>query len=60
MSIPSKDKEWKRKDLEKRGFYYNDNSPPPTIKFSPHVEALRQAMLDFTCGEDYDSEVTVC
>ncbi|CAF3541645.1 unnamed protein product [Fusarium graminearum] len=57
MSSPYKDQKWDRYDLEQRGFYYNDDSRPPVKPLPRHVEALRQAMLDFTCEKDYDSEL---
>ncbi|EWY89625.1 hypothetical protein FOYG_10441 [Fusarium oxysporum NRRL 32931] len=59
MSSPSKEQKWDRYDLEQRGFYYNDDSRPPMKPFPRHVEALRQAMLDFTCEKDYDRKLIV-
>ncbi|EXL50371.1 hypothetical protein FOCG_08671 [Fusarium oxysporum f. sp. radicis-lycopersici 26381] len=59
MSTPSKEQKWDRYDLEQRGFYYNDDSRPPMKPFPRHVEALRQAMLDFTCEKDYDRKLIV-
>ncbi|KAF4448397.1 hypothetical protein F53441_8205 [Fusarium austroafricanum] len=58
MSAPSKEKKkWNRHDLEERGFFYNEDSCHPKEPVPRHVEALRQAMLDFTCGIDWDSEL---
>ncbi|EXK28167.1 hypothetical protein FOMG_15613 [Fusarium oxysporum f. sp. melonis 26406] len=59
MSTPSKEQKWDRYDLEQRGFYYNDDSRPPMKPFPRHVEALQQAMLDFTCEKDYDRKLIV-
>lgn len=60
MDIPPNDKIWKRGDLEERGFYYNDNRCHPAEPFPRHVEALRQAIVDFTFGKDYDQRLIVC
>lgn len=46
---------WDRDDLDKKGFFFDDSirTTIPWAPFPPHVEALRQSMLDFTC-QDFD------
>ncbi|ENH74920.1 hypothetical protein FOC1_g10002465 [Fusarium oxysporum f. sp. cubense race 1] len=53
MSTQSTGTEWNRYDLSQRGFFYDDDSRPPKDPLPPHVEALRDSMLDFAC-EDFD------
>ncbi|SCO88829.1 uncharacterized protein FRV6_12957 [Fusarium oxysporum] len=53
MSTQSTGTEWNRYDLSQRGFFYDDDSRPPKYPLPPHVEALRDSMLDFAC-EDFD------
>ncbi|KAH7163726.1 hypothetical protein DER46DRAFT_647218 [Fusarium sp. MPI-SDFR-AT-0072] len=47
---------WDRDDLDKKGFFFDDSirTTIPWAPFPPHVEALRQSMLDFTC-QDFDA-----
>ncbi|KAF5588032.1 uncharacterized protein FSUBG_11620 [Fusarium subglutinans] len=46
---------WDRGELNKKGFFFDDSirTTIPWAPFPPHVEALRQSMLDFTC-QDFD------
>ncbi|KAF4490278.1 hypothetical protein FAGAP_10943 [Fusarium agapanthi] len=46
---------WDRDDLDNKGFFFDDSirTTIPWASFPPHVEALRQSMLDFTC-QDFD------
>ncbi|VTT61433.1 unnamed protein product [Fusarium fujikuroi] len=46
---------WDRDDLDKKGFFFDDSIriTIPWAPFPPHVETLRQSMLDFTC-QDFD------
>ncbi|KAF5967124.1 hypothetical protein FBULB1_11329 [Fusarium bulbicola] len=47
---------WDRDDLDNKGFFFDDSirTTIPWAPFPPHVEALRQSMLDFTC-QDFDA-----
>ncbi|KAF5554655.1 Zn(II)2Cys6 transcription factor [Fusarium mexicanum] len=46
---------WDRDDLDNKGFFFDDSirTTIPWAPVPPHVEALRQSMLDFTC-QDFD------
>lgn len=46
---------WDRNDLDKKGFFFDDSirTTIPWAPFPPHVEALRQLMLDFIY-QDFD------
>ncbi|KAF5243200.1 hypothetical protein FANTH_8298 [Fusarium anthophilum] len=46
---------WDRDDLDNKGFFFDDSirTTIPWAPLPPHVEALRQSMLDFTC-QDFD------